>query len=1668
MSPLRIIGDAYYSYSNQLASDNSSNLAEQYAAQYVSDPDVASVISANVRRYNFLTPGSALALGQAKAGPDTGIAAEVARSVAKRKASTGIGWHTFGEVLNTVVPPIGHLIGYVAEPATSAARTGLRYGFTALSAGKQSLDALAANTAKQVHDKGVLGGLYSGLVTPEIHASETTLGQHLLNGKSLGSGYFPSNTPANQAADEAQRNVYQIDGHHATMGQIAAHIVAEPGTLPYQLLSTAVDAFGATKLDPINRGMVGHSRNVKAAETLSEKTRSVPSVRTLLARETASAGATPEERAAAGLVDNSYRVTVDDNAALDFAMDTKRGNRFISDVTTLDSPYAIWKKYPGTDVQSARALSETRTDPESLHVFSERYLTGSLSKTPKRGIHIRPDAESQIRLLQGTIPRNNLGIFSLGPDGTPYLDQVAHLMEAHLVNAKMSNKAIAQHFDRLSYVTSFEEMKVVLDDAMLDASLRVAGAVDPYGNIAGKGALRVGDKVYLGDNPRSGEVVHLYDSDSVAKVHDADMPRGVSTDVPYTQQMARVRTHDGTLETFHDIPVESLSYHAPISWVRKAFLRTQRLTEDLRDDMTAELADDIPRTTMMSADGPVDLGTAYPRAEALNATYAFPDMREIRRLTSAYGRILNSTPLGVLPDVGDGFHKIWRPLRLASIASGLRAFSEDQMRLAASGGTNLIGNPIRTLNLILNRSGDVDNLLQHSDELQTVLAHAGGGWLDNGVKKFSQVIHAHDPRFPAAHADRIVALARDPLAQRLVGNPIADVKAWFWDTEIPRLKALQPNARTPAHFKNRGAADKYVDDIMTHVEHLTKGDSKLLSAIASGTVGEPIDDPLYTLPIFRRDAAAANLTPSSRPHGTYYSIADEEGFVSHHMDEGDTSFLRRGLNESSPQVLNLDQGEWVSHARFGPAGRGPIDAGVAALRHLTSPDEFERLRKASKADLITELAAKFPGGDYGKYHDAYELLGAYGAQLARKGGFKAIALRTKDKGWSEFVALADDAVRDIPKAPAAYRSTATGFAPTDDLLTHTRALAQTPDSTPHVTIPRDASPHTKARGKAAVDGIFNLLYTVPFKTLTASPAVKDWYWERLSQLMPMLSRDAQEYAVNFARDANQPRSYLRTLASSMLSSNGDLMFHEAHGASKIWAADKAKSLFYDLHDKSQFGDVIRHFSPFFEVWRDTLKTWPKLIAKNPATLRKFQLTVQGARGSGFFSQDENGEEVWTMPGSAFVSKHLTNGIPVPLTGSAKSLNLVLSGSTPLLPSVGPIVQIPLSKILPNVPDTDWLRKTIFPYGEGQANLAGALAPPGWFTTIATGLNLNPNKQRDMAIATQNAMSSLMSTGEYDPSDPVSMRALEDKAYKLAKTIYYFRGVAQLISPASPRPQWQSKGAPPEQEALAYAKSIGVDPQTDPNGGWLSQAMMASTFHELEKKMDYDDAATAFLKVYGIDNLLLLQPHTEGQSTDNKATYDWMRLNPELASQYPDAYQYFAPRSGERAPYEAYMSALDTGQRRVLSNQDWIKRANDRVASMIYYNVKSLIGPKPAKNQTEYLRGLKTFLTSKYPGFDPESTDPKRRQRTIDQLYTAAKDPTVLSSTDAGRGIAIYLSARDAAIESAGRAKIIGWQSAKSTRSIRAWLREVAGKIIDQHPEFERVWEKVFSGEMVDD
>lgn len=609
----------------------------------------------------------------------------------------------------------------------------------------------------------------------------------------------------------------------------------------------------------------------------------------------------------------------------------------------------------------------------------------------------------------------------------------------------------------------------------------------------------------------------------------------------------------------------------------------------------------------------------------------------------------------------------------------------------------------------------------------------------------------------------------------------------------------------------------------------------------------------------------------------------------------------------------------------------------------------------------------------------------------------------------------------------------------------------------------------------AVDALFNALMSKPTNTLSRSPAFKQFYWKRVEEMIGQADEAGRAAILADAKAANLSRKQIARLEAKQAA--GDLNPDQIDLMAKGFAVDSTKGLLYDLSQRSQFFDITRLLFPFGEAWKEILQTWSRVgfTEGGGKPFRRAQQTIEGARGAGFFYTDpQTGEEMFNYPGSGILNNALI-GVPVPFQGRVGGLNLV--GSS-VLPGLGPIVQIPASKLIPNKPEWDWLQEIVVPFGEPnfkQGVLESQL--PGWLQKLRT-FNDDPESDRLFANTVTDLMRYLRSTGDYTNSEEDQDR-LEADAISKARKLYVIRAGAQFFSPTSPKPVAIAKVPETAAAELRKAHPELFDGDRLFNPALATRTVMAdlvlNDFREMSDR-DYDTAPFAFMDKYGEGALLFMQPKSRsvvGGLPVSKVGNDWVRTHPDIVKRYPLIYGYFAPQ-GDPGDFDiaAYNRQLESGEREPLSPHEVLRLASSRVGAMLYDQAKLKAGTTRAGQ--EWLSTVRTAIAAEYPGFGEKLGLAERAKfpQVLEQLEEAATDEKVLE-TDAGKGLVLYLAARQkalgqlAAISTKGR-PIKGIGSAKAARPIREWLRQVAAAIGEEHPDFAPLFEQSLSREFTAD
>lgn len=586
----------------------------------------------------------------------------------------------------------------------------------------------------------------------------------------------------------------------------------------------------------------------------------------------------------------------------------------------------------------------------------------------------------------------------------------------------------------------------------------------------------------------------------------------------------------------------------------------------------------------------------------------------------------------------------------------------------------------------------------------------------------------------------------------------------------------------------------------------------------------------------------------------------------------------------------------------------------------------------------------------------------------------------------------------------------------------------------------------------STEGMFNILMSRPTNYLSRSPAFKQFYYRRATELLSQMSAEAQAVALRRAEKAGLSGKQLKQMREYAALGTGKLTVEESDVLAKGFALDSTRELLYDLHKRSQFFDVARIIFPFGEAWKEVLTTWARIGSQNPVAIRRGFAAVQGARsgdingdGRGFFYANERGEEVFAYPGTGWLTEQ-TLGVRAPFTGTGKGLNVF---SQTLMPGVGPVVQIAAGKLLPDDPDLDPVKKFLLPFGETDTS-GGYIETflPTWYKKFQTSgwapwPPRNGVQERAYSNTVMDVVRYLVSTGDYSIGTPEESDRTLEAAKKRASGLYLIRGLAQVFAPSPPSP-----------EQLAQTK----------DGNLRTTALLADEYRKLQQE-DYRTATERFIDRFGEGAFLSTIGKTEGGGPVTKEGFDLVRRNPEVGRLFGDVVQYFVPDGDFDS--DAYRATINDGTREQRKPEDAIALANQRIGAMIYRAAQDKVGENPSPGEREYLRGIKTEIKARYPGYAATPSNLRKTEDLIDNLLTAARNP-VLAKTDAGKGLTLYLEARQKAVAAANDLGLETFGRSPKAAGIRTYLRGVASAIETEHPEFGRLFDEALEREMVDD
>lgn len=617
----------------------------------------------------------------------------------------------------------------------------------------------------------------------------------------------------------------------------------------------------------------------------------------------------------------------------------------------------------------------------------------------------------------------------------------------------------------------------------------------------------------------------------------------------------------------------------------------------------------------------------------------------------------------------------------------------------------------------------------------------------------------------------------------------------------------------------------------------------------------------------------------------------------------------------------------------------------------------------------------------------------------------------------------------------------------------------------------------------AVRGMFDWLMTRPSDQFSRVPEFNRAYWDKISDLYPYmddaLRKEIDQLAGTNPR-AQEGLSRARkdkrgTEIQGQLTSMEQADFH-----AKAYGLTMVERTLFTLTEKRNISDSLRIVFPFVEAWGEFIGRWGRLMVtgdRNVKNLNRLRQTVGGARRSGFFQENEYGQEVFNYP--AFITKaqvglHNTlNNLPgasavmggdvsqevagnIRATGNVESLNFA-SG---MIPGFGPVFQA-AARALPQNPDYDWVRDIVAPFGT-EGNIGVSFAP-AWIKRFvsAQGGNDDPVLTYTYNSTVTDVIRTKIDRGDFQGvTNEAEVNALVREAEEEAKGLLMVRAAATWWNPASPSYKFQKE---------------------DKDGLIWSYNNLAGEYYKMKEEADGDDAAAfdAFFARFGFLPQAFKGGKTysiQDRSRDESGSR-FERSQPKLFEDYPSIAMYLDPNIGVESEYDfsTTIRQLEQGLRESWTGEQFIYVQQDQLGDLWWENIESQAELIPDKSMKDAFKTtMRAQVSEAYPFWNkpvPGKKQAVTNEQQRDQLMVALEDGTLdYRVLDAVR---VYESYREEVLEQVrrtGASTIDGPKSQTTDSGIvatkgRDWLRRKAEDLAVEYPEFTPLFENIYQWEV---
>lgn len=1488
----------------------------------------------------------------------------------------------------------------------------------------------------------------------------TTLGSMIEDSDIQGEGFFASKELMDKQAERARRYRGTINGSGWTFGRQSASLVFKPKSLPYNIMSGVIDAMVLLRFDPTGAFV----RTYRGAQT---------------ARFAVPIGAVgdPDSLRAViaegiGLSEGVAEHALDSNKYFRFMRENPRAQAFVKIIRDEKNPRVLAEEVfdHKMDPEFIGRLALAKTDDEVIMNLATGWsLEGGglpVDIRELQGTRVGQFIVDRLPLIDGirksraftTIPKNLIMINGSRFDNadavktvTNYLrtagatvDEVDDAVKG-MVNAFTDLGTDAEKFSALKTFTSTLKIAMVRNganptvvDDMLSRGTKAIDDMRLY-MISREGAATdnglfqhlVNQNQEYVPNEELDMLFKMLGTDSTARpvitspLQLVEMINRVQV-FPPIREIRRVTTNQYFAKALEGVGLDPQRFS---SIAGKAEVRTFQIVEKVSGEKFASLGDELselnknllgtPEMSALKKSDPAKYKVLVSEQVALKEKIVALQTERNALTKTVTRKVLTGKQAAAANVIDYMQNSVWKPLTLMTGGYVMRNSIDAQARMAISGLASAVTHPFEYINLVLGKSKriDIDGNLITGTTLDDVLGDHKRLWefgarqagldpqrMDGHMVKSGAWANARRDQGPIFHTQGVSQTGRliheDPL-QKIVAQTFVEMGSSDHAAQTVAAQrvynTIKANPEIEAELRQLYAAGFQITDPETGKT----------ARLAVRNFGELDADELKTL--LTQHAHRVPVANVATQSGAMPDMEFMQAFNRVPMlDKAGKRVASIQIDAAKINLVDADKGLRVgAEVQLGDEGVGIITKLSDGASGTPVIDPFT----GELVDLQNKVATIVP----------VHLEDAFGANGSGTKEAKNLIASMQ----------LHDGVKGLPRV--VKREVYVGEGSEGPLASLHEAMDK------------------------STDWFFGQFYGTISRKLERSPVFRQYYYETVIAQADSLAPDEAQKVLDrirkyAAEEKMSVRKYVgdegmvKALQASTKTA-GTATAEHLDDYAKFVSLTKMKALLYDASDRSNFGDAMRIVAPFASAWREIVGTYVGFLADNPVGVtRNFQRIYTGAKGADpdndgrgiVFQNPQTGQMMFSFPVSGPMAKFFT-GLNAGLTAPVARV----SQGVQAYPAIGPIMQVAVSKLMPDVPETDFITKMLLPYGRKS----GIDFQPGWFNKFTQALRANEKDTSttyfNTYIETVRAMSA---SGDYDLSDSQQVQQLEKDAKFKARILTGFRAASQFFGPTAATTEFKV-----------------------PTGqGDIFVGDLIKEFYRMQAdpKIGYDGAVPEFLKVYGDEAALYVSSKSRSLVEGQEATEvfgAWERRNGDLLKQFPDVAAYLAP-TGSDFDFSVWDRQLSQGTRVKLSDNEMIELSQQRIGASLYRAAQQQVGPKPSDEARALLRRYRTFLHGKYPGF-PEFVQFQvgKYYNDIDDLKTMLATPK-LADDPTAETIRQFLSARDQAIAASG-VSVQGFKSAASAARIRAALYSIGLVLSDRDPNFQRIFDRFFSSEI---